>query len=354
VSPASDLLERLKRFEGKPLGRRHVARDPVNQAMIRHWCDAMGDTNPNYTDPERAARSPHGGIVAPPTMLQAWTMPGLAPRPAEVRAGSHGELFGLLDEAGFTSVVATNCEQEYVRYLRPGDLLSVESSIESISEEKKTGLGAGHFVTQLHTYRDQTGALVATMRFRMLKYRPPERGEGAQQGESKPAQPARSRGEAQPRRSADEEASVGRAAGRSPAQAKGGRPRPGITHDNAFFWEGVKAGKLLIQRCAACGRLRHPPGPMCPGCQSLEWSAREASGRGTVYSFVVAHDPPVPPFQYPHAIALVELEEGTRLVANLVGIDPKAVRIGLPVRVEFAEVEEGLVLPQFRPVAGAA
>ena len=78
----------------------------------------------------------------------------------------------LLDEAGFTSVVATNCEQTYERYLRPGDSVTVTSSIESVSEEKKTGLGTGHFVTTRQEYHDQNGALVATMRFRILKFRP--------------------------------------------------------------------------------------------------------------------------------------------------------------------------------------
>ena len=80
-------LARLKAFEGREVGEPFVARDPVNQPMIRHWCDAMDDANPVYTDPELAAQSVHGGIVAPPTMLQAWTMRGLRPPPAR---GLHG------------------------------------------------------------------------------------------------------------------------------------------------------------------------------------------------------------------------------------------------------------------------
>lgn len=128
-------------------------------------------------------------------------------------------------------------------------------------------------------------------------------------------------------------------------------PRPGITHDNAFFWKGLEARKLMIQRCARCHRLQHPPAPMCPGCHGLEMAAVEASGRGTIHSFVVAHHPPLPPFAYPHVIALVELEEGTRLVSNLVGVEPDAVRIGTPVAVEFEDVGEGFVLHRFRPVA---
>src|SRR4030095_2088081 len=96
-------------------------------------------------------------------------------------------------------------------------------------------------------------------------------------------------------------------------------PRPGITRDNQFFWDGVAAGRLLIQRCARCHRLQHPPAPMCPGCQGLDMEAIEASGRGTIHSFVVAQHPPIPPFEYPNVVLLVDLEEGTRLVLRLSG-----------------------------------
>jgi uncharacterized OB-fold protein len=78
------------------------------------------------------------------------------------------------------------------------------------------------------------------------------------------------------------------------ATKKPPRPRPATTRDNAFWWEGVEAGKLLIQRCGGCGTLRHPPRPMCPQCQSLEWDTVEASGRGTVHSFVINHYPQAP------------------------------------------------------------
>ncbi len=129
------------------------------------------------------------------------------------------------------------------------------------------------------------------------------------------------------------------------------RPRPAITHDNAFFWEGIAAGRLLLQRCD-CGRLRHPPAPVCSACHSFEWKPVEASGRGRVYSFVVAHHPAIPPFEYPNAIGLIELEEGPRIVANLVGISPEEIRVGMPVRCEIVEVEQGWKLPRFRPAAG--
>jgi uncharacterized OB-fold protein/acyl dehydratase len=321
VLPASELLARLREKLNVRMGAPVPARDPVNQPMIRHWCDALEDRNPVYTDPELAALSVHGGIVAPPTMLQAWTMPGLISREAR-EARSAAGIFGvlrLLDEAGFTSVVATNCTQEYQRYLRPGDLLSAETVIEEVSDEKKTALGVGHFVTQRTEYLDQHGELVARMRFRLLKFKPAARPKAA---------PA-------------------------PTAAAGARPRPkaAVTHDNRFFWEGVAQRELRIQRCNACGRLQHPPGPMCPACHGLDLGWVRSQGRGAIYSFVYVHHPALPAFENPNLVVLVELAEGTRIVSNLVGASREQVRIGLPVAVEFAEVEPGRLLPRFRPAA---
>jgi 3-oxo-4,17-pregnadiene-20-carboxyl-CoA hydratase alpha subunit len=127
------------------------------------------------------------------------------------------------------------------------------------------------------------------------------------------------------------------------------RPRPAITQDNAFFFDGARAGQLLIQRCGSCGVLRHPPRPACAECRSFEWDTVVASGRGTVYSYVVVHHPQVPAFDYPLVVAVVELEEGTRLVANLLGVEPDAVRIGAPVVAEFVAVDDEMTLPMFRP-----
>lgn len=128
-------------------------------------------------------------------------------------------------------------------------------------------------------------------------------------------------------------------------------PRPGLTHDNRFFWDGIAAGRLLIQRCHGCGRLQHPPAPMCPRCHGFDMGAIAASGRGAVHSFVVFHHPPVPPFAYPNVVVLVDLVEGTRLVSRLVGVEPDDVAIGMPVEVGFETVEDDLVLHYFRPVA---
>ena len=127
------------------------------------------------------------------------------------------------------------------------------------------------------------------------------------------------------------------------------RPRPALTQDNTFFFEGARQGKLLIQRCGSCGALRHPPRPACNICRSFEWDTVVASGRGTVYSYVVVHHPQVPAFDYPLPIAVVELEEGTRLVADIVGLAPEAVTIGMPVVVDFVAVDDELTLPLFRP-----
>jgi acyl dehydratase len=167
-SDETPLLERLRARIGAQ-NPPDVARDPVNAAMIRHWCDAMTDHNPVYTDPDRAAKSIHGGIVAPPAMLNAWTMPGLPGR-----RGNDPSMNPLraLDAAGFTSVIATNSEHEYVRYLRLGDLLHGQSELVDVSEEKQTTLGLGHFVTSRTSYRTQSGEQVGRMFFRLLKFRP--------------------------------------------------------------------------------------------------------------------------------------------------------------------------------------
>jgi len=146
-----------------------VARDPVNQPMIRHWCDAMTDHNPVYTDPEVAAKSIHVGIVAPPAMLNAWTMPGL---PGRSEDGPGMGVFRELDAAGYTSIVATNSEHEYARYLRLGDRLHGTGELGDVSGEKQTALGLGRFVTSRVIYRTDAGEVVGRLLLRVLKFRP--------------------------------------------------------------------------------------------------------------------------------------------------------------------------------------
>lgn len=306
----------LKKFEGREAGAPEVGADPVNQPMIRHWVEAVGDENPVYTDPAAAEQSVHGQVVAPPVMLQAWVMRGVRPRPAS-GGNARDELMRLLDGAGFSSVVATNCEQEYHRYLHLGDHLSTTTIIEAVSDEKATGLGVGHFVTTRVEYRTDEGELVGTMRFRILKFKPGTGRTGRSEAAEEKSRPR--------------------------------RPRPALTQDNAFWFEGARQHRLLIQRCKQCGTLRHPPRPMCSECRSYEWDVVDASGRGTVYSFVVNHYPQVPAFDYPLAVGLIELEEGTRLVANVIGIDPGEIRVGMPVEVEWVDHDPELSLPAFRP-----
>jgi uncharacterized OB-fold protein len=130
------------------------------------------------------------------------------------------------------------------------------------------------------------------------------------------------------------------------------RLAPSVSPDTQFFWDGLKDHQLLIQRCASCGVLRHPPRPMCPSCNSLEWDTVSASGRGTVHSFVMPQHPPMPFMEYPYIVALIDLEEGTRLLSNLCEVAPADASIGMPVEVFYTEFDEGLVLHQFHP-AGA-
>jgi len=129
------------------------------------------------------------------------------------------------------------------------------------------------------------------------------------------------------------------------------RLAPTTTPDTAFFWDGVRDHKLLIQRCTGCQHLRHPPRPMCPRCNSLDWDTVESSGRGEVYSFVMPRHPPFPWFDSTYIVVLVELAEGIRLISNLCDVAPEDVTIGMPVEAFYEHFDDGLVLPQFRRVA---
>jgi len=174
-----DFEARLDDLVGRPMGSRkvQVSPDPVNEPMIRHWAAAFEDWNPVYTDPEAAGSSRFGGIVAPPLMLQTWTMATPIITGIAERGGSPVEADGtaplaVFDEAGFVGTLATNSEFEIVRYLRPGDVVSATTTIESVSEEKQTRLGPGRFVTWATTYSDQCGEVVGRQRFRILKFKP--------------------------------------------------------------------------------------------------------------------------------------------------------------------------------------
>ena len=169
-------LAAMRAMIGQPIGSTAVAPDPVNQPMIRHWAAAMEDQNPVYTDAAFAAATRFGGIVAPPMMLQTWTMPTPQIRGIAARGGSPVEggtnMLAPLDEAGFIATLATNSEFEIVRYLRLGEVISSTMVIESISEKKKTRIGPGHFLTWVTTFRDEQGAVVGRQTFRILKFKP--------------------------------------------------------------------------------------------------------------------------------------------------------------------------------------
>lgn len=136
------------------------------------------------------------------------------------------------------------------------------------------------------------------------------------------------------------------------AEALGQPPQPSLNADTEFFWRGLQQRRLLLQRCAACALLRHPPGPACPTCHCLDWDVHESRGAGVVVSFVVVHRPRHPGFDYPLTVGLVELEGGVRLVAPLAmdgGVTPE---IGMRVEAVIEPVEGQHRLPTFRTVRG--
>ncbi|MFJ5802993.1 bifunctional MaoC family dehydratase N-terminal/OB-fold nucleic acid binding domain-containing protein [Streptomyces decoyicus] len=311
--------EQLKAYEGRSTSAAGVGKDLVNEPMIRHWCEAMGDANPAYRGPD---------AIAPPTMLQAWTMGGLSGHTD--RSGAYDELSGLLDSAGYTSIVATDCEQEYLRPLRPGDRITFDAVIESVSERKTTKLGTGYFITTRMDIRAD-GEPAGTHRFRVLKYAPavrtPEAAAHTAEAAARtrpraPGTAERAPGTAERAPGTAERApgTAERAPGtaerppvsqrpqapqrsQAPEQPRARRPRPVINRDNAGFWEGVCGHRLLIQRCTGCRTLRFPWLPGCNACGSPEWETVAASGAGTVFSYVVMHHPPFPAFTVSEHVA---------------------------------------------------
>ena len=282
--------------------RPRAARDPVNLPMIRNWLEALGGPGDADPDPD----------TAPPAMIQGWTMPGLH----GVRGDDDplGQMSAVLDQAGYTSVVATNCDQAYQRYLKLGEQLSVRARLLDVTGPKRTALGEGWFVTTRSTWFS-AGEPVATMDFRILKFKPA-------------VQPG-------------------------PASTENPVMRPQVTPDTAFFWAGTAVGELRIQRCSACGALRHPPGPMCPACGAPgDGSYVVAAGTGEVFSYVVHHHPPVPGKKLPLVVALVQLPEGVRMLGEMPGVSPDQVHIGLPVRASFVRIDDHLALPAWRPAEG--
>ena len=289
-----------------------LGRDPVNRPMIRNWLEAIGDP---------ADASGQGcADTAPPAMIQVWTMPGL--RGARGGDDPLAAMSALLEEAGYTSIVATNCDQAYHRPVRIGEHLAVQSRLLDVTGPKRTALGEGWFVTTRSTWTS-AGEPVATMDFRVLRFRPGPR--KPPQGDATPSAP--------------------------PGVAPPEVIRPVVSPDTEFFWAGTAVGELRIQHCDDCGALRHPPGPRCPSCGNMTPGYVVAAGTGEVYSYVVHHHPRVPGKKLPIVIALVQLPEGVRMVGELLGVEPDQVRIGLPVRAEFVRIDDDLTLPAWRAMS---
>jgi hypothetical protein len=309
MTDADGIKQKVAEITATVVAKARAARDPVNQPTINNWVEALGDRNPIYTDEAAARDAGHPGIVAPPAMIQVWTMFGLGgERPTDDPMGPMMELF---DGAGYVGVVATDCEQTYHRYLRPGEEVSIASEMRDVVGPKQTALGEGWFINQHITWRvgDED---VAEMEWRILKFKPREDASAA------PALESQVPGDL------DADAMM----------------RPSVSRDTAFFWEGVKAHELRIQRLPD-GSLQHPPVPAVWQDKAKPIDYVVASGKGTVFSFVVHHAPKVPGRTLPFVIALIELEEGVRMLGELRNVDSAEVKIGMPVRATYIDFPAG-------------
>jgi hypothetical protein len=135
------------------------------------------------------------------------------------------------------------------------------------------------------------------------------------------------------------------------AEKKYAKPLPRIDEESKGFWEACRRHELYMQRCRACGSCRYYPRALCPACLSDDTEWVRSSGRGTVYTFTVTHQNQAPGFrdELPYVLAYVGLEEGVRLLTNVVGCPPDDVRIGMRVEVVFDDVTAEVTLPKFRP-----
>jgi len=125
---------------------------------------------------------------------------------------------------------------------------------------------------------------------------------------------------------------------------------PVIEPESQPFWDAAKEGRLLIQRCEACGRAQHYPRPFCASCWSDRVVWEEASGRGELYTYSVVYMNDLAPFaeRVPYVAAAVDLEEGPRIMTNIVGADPAELRVGAPVMVDFEPLNDEITAPVFR------
>ena len=316
--------EKIYAFVGQDVCPPTRAPDDINMAMIRHWAEAIGDKNPAYTDPEWAANSSRGNTISPPAMMYSWNQQGYKTTTGRDPDGL-SRLVQVFDDHGYFGSLGVNVKQEYFKEVSPGDHIVMEMIIDSVSEQKSTARGIGYFLETLGTFKDSNGDVVGTQRFRVLKFIP-----AADAAESQ---------------SSDDSGDTALELPTRIASPRG--------HDNSWWWEACDEGKVLIQRCKSCNTLRHPPRPFCGECQSNEWDSIESTLDGEIYSFVEMHHPKIPGYQYPLLVAVIDLAEGTRIVANVVGCEPEDVHIGMKLKGKVEKVDEKTSLPQFYPVTAA-
>ncbi len=135
------------------------------------------------------------------------------------------------------------------------------------------------------------------------------------------------------------------------------RPIPESTPETEEFWAGARRGELRIQRCNACGKAYFFPRPFCPNCSSKDVAWFTASGRGTLYSYVINQRPAYGFQDYvPYVIAVVQLDEGPRMMTNVIGVEPtpENLPIDLPVEVTWEKQDDTITLPIFRPIGAAS
>jgi uncharacterized OB-fold protein len=134
------------------------------------------------------------------------------------------------------------------------------------------------------------------------------------------------------------------------AKKESKKPLPRIDEENKWFWEASARHELVLQKCAECALLRFYPRALCPSCLSPKTEYLRASGRGKVYTFTVTHQNQAPGFrdELPYVMAYVQLDEGPRVLTNIVSTSPDDVKIGMPVEVVFEDVAEGLAIPKFK------
>ena len=308
--------DKVYAYVGRQVCPRTPAKDPVNTAMIRHWTEVMGDTNPAYSDSEWAASSTRGRTIAPPAMMYVWNQEGYSVASTGRPSDPQTDMVELFNQHGFTGVLGTNVKQEYVKEVGPGDTVYVEMVIDNISERKATARGSGYFFETLATFTDQNEDVIGTQRFRVLKFIPQEQ-PAAAASEDKLDVPTRIQS-----------------------------PRG---HDNGWWWNAVDEGKVLIQRCKSCQTLRHPPRPMCGECQSMEWDSIESNLDGELMSYTALRHPKIPGYPKDPICAVIKLGEGTNIVSNVVGCEYSDLHIGMKVKGKVEQVDEKTILPQFYP-----